>query len=175
MKELKVDLFNSKKERVETSIELSKFNIFIGDDLINVNRIMLKSRKTGLLTTHTLLGDEDKVAYHKELAYKITKTYYSDDLKDIQAVISTNSQFVLYAFNNLIFNYIVKDKMPANLRGEMTCKDIMIDPNDIRIYQVENGVVTRIQNKDGLIEHNCFDSEMNIIMNDFYKMINYYE
>ena len=175
MKELKVDLFNSKKERVETSIELSKFNIFIGDDLINVNRIMLKSRKTGLLTTHTLLGAEDEVAYHKELAYKITKTYYSDDLKYIQAIISTNSQFVLYAFNNLIFNYIVKDKMPANLRGEMTCKDIMIDPNDIRIYQVENGVVTRIQNKDGLIEHNCFDSEMNIIMNDFYKMIDYYE
>ena len=175
MKELKVDLFNSKTERVATSIELSKFNIFIGDDIINVNRIMLKSRKTGLLTTHTLLGAEDKVAYHKELAYKITKTYYSDDLKDIQAVISTNSQFVLYAFNNLIFNYIVKDKMPANLRNEMTCKDIMIDPNDIRIYQVENGVVTRIQNKDGLIEHNCFDREMNIIMNDFYKMIDYYE
>ena len=175
MKELKVDLFNSKKERVATSIELSKFNIFIGDDLINVNRIMLKSRKTGLLTTHTLLGAEDEVSYHKELAYKITKTYYSDDLKDIQAIISTNSQFVLYAFNNLIFNYIVKDKMPANLRGEMTCKDIMIDPKDIRIYQVENGIVTRIQNKDGLIEHNCFDSEMNIIMNDFYKMIDYYE
>lgn len=175
MKELKVDLFNSKTERVATSIELSKFNIFIGDDLINVNRIMLKSRKTGLLTTHTLLGAEDEVPYHKELAYKITKTYYSDDLKDIQAIISTNSQFVLYAFNNLIFNYIVKDKMPADLRDKMTCKDIMINPKDIRIYQVEDGIVTRIQNKDGLIEHNCFDSEMNVIMNDFYKMIDYYE
>ncbi len=114
------------------------------------------------------------VAYHKELAYEITKKYYGDDLKDKQVVISTNSQFVLYAFNNLIFNYIVKDKMPADLRGEMTCKDIMIDPKDIRIYQVENGVVTHIQNKDGLIEHDCFDSEMNIIMNDFYKMIDYY-
>jgi hypothetical protein len=175
MKELKVDLFNSKKEKLETSIELSKFNIFIGDDLINVNRIILKARKTGLLTTHTLLGDEDEVTYHKELAYKITKRYYSDDLKDKQVVISTNSQFVLYTFNNLIFNYIVKNKMPAYLRDEMTCKDIMIDPKDIRIYQVENGIVTRIQNKDGLIEHNCFDSEMNIIMNDFYKMIDYYE
>ena len=65
--------------------------------------------------------------------------------------------------------------MPANLRDGMTCKDIMIDPKDIRIYQVDNGIVTRIQNKDGLIEHNCFDSEMKIIMNDFYKMIDYYE
>ena len=175
MKELKIDLFNSKKERVETSIELSKFNIFIGSDFINVNRIMLKARKNELLPTHTFLGAGDEVEYHKELAYKITKIYYSDDSKDIQVAISTNSQFVLYAFNNLIFNYIVKDKMPANLRDEMTCKDIMIDPNDIRIYQVENGIVTRIQNKDGLIEHNCFDNEMNIIMNDFYKMIDYYE
>lgn len=175
MKELKVDLFNSKKERVETSIELSKFNIFIGSDFMNVSKIMLKSRKTKLLSTYRHLGAADEVTYHKELAYKITKRHYSDDLKDIQVVIYTNSQFVLYAFNNLIFNYIVKDKMPANLRDEMTCKDIMIDPKDIRIYQVENGIVTRIQNKDGLIEHNCFDSEMNIIMNDFYKMIDYYE
>lgn len=175
MKELKVYLFNSEKERVETSIELSKFNIFVGNDFMNLNRIMLKSRKNELLPTHTLLGSECEVAYHKDLAYKITKRYYSDGLKYKQVVISTNSQFVLYAFNNLIFNYIVKDKMPADLRAEMTCKDIMIDPNDIRIYQVEDGIVTRIQNKDGLIEHNCFDNEMSIIMNDFYKMIDYYE
>ena len=175
MKELKVNLFNSKEERVETSIELSKFNIFVGNDFMNINRIMLKSRKNKLLPTHTLLGAEDEVTYHKELAYKITKKYYRDDLKYKQVVISTNSQFVLYAFNNLIFNYIVKDKMPADLRDEITCKDLMIDPNDIRIYQVEDGIVTRIQNKDGLIEHNCFDNEMNVIMNDFYKMIDYYE
>ena len=105
MKELKVDLFNSKKEKLETSIELSKFNIFIGSDFMNINRIMLKSRKTESLPTHTFLGDGYEVAYHKELAYKITKKYYRDDLKDKQVVISTNSQFVLYAFNNLIFNY----------------------------------------------------------------------
>ena len=175
MKELKVNLFNSKKEKLETSIELSKFNIFVGNDFMNLNRIMLKSRKNELLPTHTLLGSECEVAYHKDLAYKITKRYYSDGLKYKQVVISTNSQFVLYAFNNLIFNYIVKDKMPADLRDEMTCKDLMIDPKDIRIYQVDDGIITRIQNKYGLIEHNCFDNEMSIIMNDFYKMIDYYE
>ena len=175
MKVLKVDLFNSKKEKVEASIELSKFNIFICNNSMNLNRIVLKSRKAESLPIHALLGDGYNVAYHKELVYEIAKKYYRDDLKDKQVVISTNSQFVLYAFNNLIFNYIVKDKMPANLRDEMTCKDIMIDPKDIRIYQVENGIVTRIQNKDGLIEHNCFDNEMSIIMNDFYKMIDYYE
>ena len=175
MKVLKVDLFNSKKEKVETSIELSKFNIFICNNSMNLNRIVLKSRKAESLPIHALLGDGYNVAYHKELVYEIAKKYYMDDLKDKQVVISTNSQFVLYAFNNLIFNYIVKDKMPADLRDEMTCKDIMIDPKDIRIYQVEDGIVTRIQNKDGLIEHNCFDNEMSIIMNDFYKMIDYYE
>ena len=175
MKELKVDLFNSKKEKVETSIELSKLNIFICNNSMNLNRIVLKSRKAESLPIHALLGDGYNVAYHKELVYEIAKKYYRDDLKDKQVVISTNSQFVLYAFNNLIFNYIVKDKMPADLRAEMTCKDLMIDPNDIRIYQVEDGIVNRIQNKDGLIEHNCFDNEMSIIMNDFYKMIDYYE
>ena len=172
MKELKVDLFNSKKERVATSIELSKFNIFIGSDFDNIRTIIRKSWLEDSIYGYVDFGSANCISEHKNLVYGLIKHYSN---KNKVAVIHTDSQFVLYTFNNLIFNYIVKDKMPANLRDEMTCKDIMIDPKDIRIYQVENGVVTRIQNKDGLIEHNCFDSEMNIIMNDFYKMINYYE
>ena len=171
MKELKVNLFNSKKGRVVTSIELSKFNIFIGNDFDNIRKIIRNSNREESVYGYEDFASASCISKHKDIVYKFIE-YYSN--KNKIAVIHTDSQFVLYAFNNLIFNYIVKDKMPANLRGEMTCKGIMIDPNDIRIYQVENGIVTRIQNKDGLIEHNCFDSEMNIIMNDFYKMIDYY-
>ena len=172
MKELKVDLLNSKKERVATSIELSKFNIFIGSDFDNIRTIIRNARIEDSVYAYGDFGSSDCISEHKSLVYRFVKHHSN---RNKIAVIHTESQFVLYAFNNLIFNYIVKDKMPANLRDEMTCKDIMIDPKDIRIYQVENGIVTRIQNKDGLIEHNCFDSEMNIIMNDFYKMIDYYE
>ena len=172
MKELKVDLFNSKNGRVATSIELSKFNIFIGNDVDNIKTIISKSRREDSVYGYGDFGSESCVSEHKKIVYEFIK-YYSS--KNKVAVIHTDSQFVLYAFNNLIFNYIVKDKMPADLRSEMTCKDLMIDPNDIRIYQVEDGIITRIQNKDGLIEHNCFDNEMSIIMNDFYKMIDYYE
>ena len=172
MKELKVDLLNSKKERVATSIELSKFNIFIGSDFDNIRTIIRNARIEDSVYAYGDFGSSDCISEHKSLVYRFVKHHSN---RNKIAVIHTESQFVLYAFNNLIFNYIVKDKMPANLRDEMTCKDIMIDPKDIRIYQVDNGIVTRIQNKDGLIEHNCFDSEMNIIMNDFYKMIDYYE
>ena len=172
MKELKVNLFNSKKGRVVTSIELSKFNIFIGNDFDNIRKIIRNSKREESTYGYEDFGSSNCISEHKSLVYGFVK--HHSNINKI-AVIHTDSQFVLYAFNNLVFNYIVKDKMPANLRDEMTCKNIMIDPKDIRIYQVENGIVTRIQNKDGLIEHNCFDSEMNIIMNDFYKMIDYYE
>ena len=172
MKELKVDLFNSKKELVTTSIELSKFNIFIGSDFDNIRTIIRNARIENSVYAYGDFGSSDCISEHKSLVYRFVKHHSN---RNKIAVIHTESQFVLYAFNNLIFNYIVKDKMPSDLRDEMTCKDIMIDPKDIRIYQVENGVVTLIQNKDGLIEHNCFDNEMNIIMNDFYKMIDYYE
>ena len=172
MKELKVDLFNSKKEKLETSIELSKFNIFIGNDFYNIRTIIRSSRLEDIVYAYGDFGSANCVSDHKNLVYRFVRNHHN---KNKIAVIHTDSQFVLYAFNNLIFNYIVKDKMPADLRDEMTCKDLMIDPNDIRIYQVEDGIVSRIQNKDGLIEHNCFDNEMSIIMNDFYKMIDYYE
>ena len=172
MKELKVDLFNSKNGRVATSIELSKFNIFIGSDFYNIRTIIRNSRLEDLVYAYGDFGSANCVSDHKNLVYRFVR-HHSNKNKII--VIHTDSQFVLYAFNNLIFNYIVKDKMPADLRNEMTCKDLMIDPNDIMIYQVEDGIVNRIQNKDGLIEHNCFDNEMSIIMNDFYKMIDYYE
>ena len=172
MKELKVCLFNSKKGRVVTSIELSKFNIFIGNDVDNIRKIINNARRETPVYGYEDFGSENCVSAHKSIVYEFIK-YYSN--KNKIAVIHTDSQFVLYAFNNLIFNYIVKDRMPADFRDEMTCKDLMIDPNDIRIYQVEDGIVNRIQNKDGLIEHNCFDNEMSIIMNDFYKMIDYYE
>lgn len=186
MKELKVCLFNSKKEKLETSIELSKFNIFIGSDFININKITSEVLRRGreyqfykpkyTIVNYINIDSGINVERHKDIVYKLSENIQKDSyFEDKQAIISTNSQFVLYAFNNLIFNYIVKDKMPADLRAEMTCKDLMIDPNDIRIYQVDDGIVNRIQNKDGLIEHNCFDSEMSIIMNDFYKMIDYYE
>ena len=172
MKEIKVCLFNSKKGRVVTSIDLSKFNIFIGNDFDNIRKIIRSSKKEESTYGYEDFGSASCISKHKDIVYKFIK--YFSNINKI-AVIHTDSQFVLYAFNNLIFNYIVKDKMPADLRDEMTCKSIMIDPNDIRIYQVEDGIVTRIQNKDGLIEHNCFDSEMSVIMNDFYKMIDYYE
>ena len=172
MKELKVDLFNSKKEKLETYIELSKFNIFVGNDVNNIKTIISEARREAPVYGYEDFGSENSVSSHKYIVYEFIK-YYSN--KNKIAVIHTDSQFILYTFNNLIFNYIVKDKMPTDLRDGMTCKDIMIDPKDIKIYQVEDGIVTRIQNKDGLIEHNCFDNEMSIIMNDFYKMIDYYE
>ena len=172
MKELKVDLFNSKKEKLETSIELSKFNIFIGDDFYNIRTIIRYSGLEDLVYAYGDFGSSSCVSDHKNLVYRFVRDHSN---KNKTVVLHTESQFVLYAFNNLIFNYIVKDKIPSDLRDEMTCKDIVIDPNDIRVYQVEDGIVTRIQKKDGLIDHNCFDSEMSIIMNDFYKMIDYYE
>ena len=171
MKELKVDLFNSKKERVATTIELSKFSIFVGNDVDNIKTIISKAIIENSVYGYEDFGSANCVSDHKNLVYRFVRNHHN---KNKIAVIHTDSQFVLYAFNNLIFNYIVKDKMPADLRDEMTCKDLMIDPNDIRIYQVENGIVNRIQNKDGIIEHNCFDNEMSIIMNDFCKMIDYY-
>lgn len=90
--------------------------------------------------------------------------------------LTTHSPYVLYALNNCMMAGLVRDKMEANELGKLKCNQSKINPIDISIYEIREGVVRRtIQGEDGLISDNYFDQKMKDLMDDFYLMLNYYE
>ncbi len=99
----------------------------------------------------------------------------SDENHQHQMTLTTHSPYVLYAINNCIMAHVVKDKINDNDNAKLKCITSSIDPKEISIYQIENGELNSIQEKNGLIGKNYFDDKMKELMDDFYVMLNYYE
>lgn len=91
-----------------------------------------------------------------------------------ELTLTTHSPFILYALNNCMMSYLVKDKLDNDDLNKINCIESSINPKDISIYQIENGKVNSIQQEDGLIGKNYFDDKMKEIMDEFYVMLNYY-
>lgn len=91
-----------------------------------------------------------------------------------ELTLTTHSPFILYALNNCMMSYLVKDKLDKDDLNKLNCTKSSINPKDISIYQIEDGKVNCIQQEDGLIGKNYFDDKMKEIMDEFYVMLNYY-
>ena len=88
--------------------------------------------------------------------------------------ITTHSPYILYALNNCMMAGLVYDKMDEKSKGRLKCGTSKISPSDVSIYEIQEGVVKRVQKEDGLIQDNYFDQQMGKLMDDFYLMLNYY-
>ena len=90
--------------------------------------------------------------------------------------ITTHSPYVLYALNNCILGYLVKEKMlEDDDYQDLKSLKSSIDPTNVSVWQItDEGTINNIQGDDHLIEGNYFDVCMKDVMDDFYKMINYY-
>lgn len=90
--------------------------------------------------------------------------------------LTTHSPYVLYALNNCMMAGLVSDKMEKKKLNKLKCNQSKINPEDVSIYEIREGVVSgTIQGEDGLISDNFFDQKMKELMDDFYLMLNHYE
>ena len=108
----------------------------------------------------------------RDLMYYLLKQVKANE--DHRLLLTTHSPYILYALNNCMMGYLIKDNMPEEDRDALSCVDSFIDPKLVSIYEIKEGNLICIQESDGLISDNYFDSNMKAIMNDFYKMLNYY-
>ena len=101
-----------------------------------------------------------------------------------RAVITTHSPYILYALNNCLLANIVKEDIPIEEIGELniSCADVVISPDDVGVWEIETGsmktygegsVNSTIQDKDGLIRQNYFNSVMGDVMRDFNNLLMY--
>ncbi|ATV53413.1 AAA family ATPase [Prevotella intermedia] len=98
------------------------------------------------------------------------------DKEGNRLTLTTHSPYVLYALNNCMMAGLVSKKMEANELSKLKCNLSKINPLDVSIYEIREGVVRgTIQGEDGLISDNYFDQKMKDLMDDFYLMLNHYE
>lgn len=92
-------------------------------------------------------------------------------------VITTHSPFILYALNNCLLGYLVKDEASeiADLNADAAS---WVDPSKVAVYEIADGVLKgtdsdnpTIQDKRGLIRKNYFDQAMAGVMGNFSTLL----
>ena len=109
----------------------------------------------------------------RDLVYYMIQMLNESERKH-DLILTTHSPYILYALNNCMMAGLVYEKMSEKSKQKLKCKLSRIDPKMVSIFQITDGEINSIQQKDGLIGNNFFDEKMKDLMDDFYTMLNYY-
>lgn len=115
-----------------------------------------------------------------DLLYDLLRLYHPD--RD-NLFITTHSPYILYAINNCMLSYLVKDKLfEPEIFEALDFKGVQIDPKTVSVWEFVGGKLVgnnldngTIQDSSGLIRKNYFDSVMGNIMTDFDNLLSLYE
>lgn len=97
-------------------------------------------------------------------------------------VITTHSPYILYALNNCMLGWLVKDNIEYEDEIEaIKFKDSWVNPENVSVWELRNGCIIgldkkenmTIQDHDGLISSNYFDRIMKNITTDFAELLQY--
>lgn len=115
-----------------------------------------------------------------DLLYELLKNsaIHNDSL-----FIATHSPYILYALNNCMLGYQVKDKIPSDADNLKKHAESWIDPKEVSVWELKDGgfnsdVDSRfltLQDKEGLIRGNYFDRIMRQIMTEFSNYTVFYD
>lgn len=95
--------------------------------------------------------------------------------KDHRLLFTTHSPYILYALNNCIMGWLVKDNIPQDIANRLESFKSWIDPNEVSAWQIENGSLVSIQERHtNSIGKHYFNKIMNETMNEYYTMLNYF-
>jgi predicted ATPase len=99
----------------------------------------------------------------------------NDAERNHRLTFTTHSPYILFALNNCMMGYLVRDKIPENERQTLNSRNAWIDPKLVSIWEIANGTIRSIQDKDGIVCENCFDLNMSELTDEYYQMLNYYD
>ena len=96
-------------------------------------------------------------------------------------VMTTHSPYILYALNNCMLAYLVRDKVDKEMAAKIECLPYALNPKDVSVWSLQDGYVrdangqanNTIQDKRGLVRKNYFNEVMRQVMGDFNKLLEY--
>ncbi len=144
------------------------------EELIN----RLKGFISGRVYTHTqfIIEEPEQNLFpqtQRNLLYEILAM--TNHGRNHHIVLTTHSPYILYALNNALLAYKVKEKMPEDRVHEITSMEYAIDSDEVSVWQIEDGGISSIQDAKGLIRQNYFNQVMKKIVGEFNEMLDYYE
>lgn len=106
------------------------------------------------------------------LLYKMMRDI---NLSRDKILLTTHSPYTLYALNNCMLGYMVKDIIEKDEIEGLSSKDSWIDGNSVSIWQLtEEGTVQDLKDPTtGLVGRHYFNDVMNETLNEFHTMIDY--
>ena len=109
----------------------------------------------------------------RDLMYYLLQTIKINE--DHRLLLTTHSPYILYALNNCMMGYLVKENIPDDEAKKLICYPAWIDPQLVSVWEIEDGRLRNIQDKDNIVSENYFDQKMTELTNEYYQMLNYYE
>ena len=96
-------------------------------------------------------------------------------------VMTTHSPYLLYALNNCMLAYLVKDKVEMTAENGIECLPYALNPKDVSVWSLQDGWLRNakgiphktIQDERGLVRKNYFNDVMHQVMDDFNKLLEY--
>jgi hypothetical protein len=80
----------------------------------------------------------------------------------------------LYALNNCLLGGLVKSNIPEYEQNNFQSKSSWINPELVSVWEIENGYLRWIQDKDHIISENYFDIKMTELTDEYFQILNYY-
>lgn len=110
----------------------------------------------------------------KELIYHLLNKV-SDAGRSHNLILTTHSPYILYALNNCVLGGLVEKNIPDNEQNDFPSRSSWIDPKLVSIWEIEDGKIRSIQDKDNIISENYFDIKMTELTDEYFKILNYYQ
>jgi predicted ATP-dependent endonuclease of OLD family len=115
----------------------------------------------------------------RDLVYYMLYTC-NDPKRNHRLTLTTHSPYVLYAINNCMMGYLVNNQLhdaekEEYLNNFFPSKESWINPQSVSVWEIENGKIRRIQDKDNIIAQNYFDAKMTELINEYDQILNYYK
>lgn len=96
-------------------------------------------------------------------------------------VLTTHSPYVLYALNNCMMAYLVKDRIDDETASKIDSTKYALNPEDVSVWSIKDGYLRNeknephktIQDERGLIRKNYFNEVMRQVMSDFNKLLEF--
>lgn len=110
----------------------------------------------------------------RDLVYYIIKKIKKNE--DHSVFITTHSPYILYAINNCLLGYVIKDRIDEAAKNELLSKNSWLNPAKTSIWQIANGeMYSVIDERSQTVTKHYFNDITSEIMDEYYEMLNYFE